>query len=113
MASLVSNNQSKFVLNNSFINPIFGSKIQDQTIAITTAGVINGKKYPSITNVGAQPTVNGNSEVIETYIDGFSGNLYGENLTVYFVDFIRDIKKFDNLDCLKEQLLKDKRSLYD
>ena len=75
--------------------------------------IINGKKYLSITNVGTQPTVNGENEVIETYIDCFFGDLYGENLTVYFVDYIREIKKFNSIDELKNQLHKDKRSLYD
>lgn len=75
--------------------------------------IINGKKYPSITNYGAQPTVNGVNNILETYIDGFSGNLYGEILTVYFVDYLRDIKKFNSIEELKNQLTEDKRSLYD
>ena len=45
MTSRVSNNHVKCVLNKLLTSPIFGSKIQAQTIAITTAGVINGKKY--------------------------------------------------------------------
>ena len=73
--------------------------------------VINGKKYPSITNVGAQPTVNGNSEVIETYIDGFSGNLYGENLTVYFKKYLREIKKFESKELLIAQLQNDLKEI--
>jgi pullulanase/glycogen debranching enzyme len=44
IANLVSKSQDKFVLSIEFIIPILGSKIQDQTIAITTAGVINGIK---------------------------------------------------------------------
>ena len=75
--------------------------------------IINGKKYPSITNYGAQPTVNGVNDILETYIDGFSDNLYGEILTVYFVDYLRDIKKFNSIEELKNQLTEDKRSLYD
>ena len=75
--------------------------------------IIKGKKYPSITNYGAQPTVNGVNDILETYIDGFSGNLYGEILTVYFVDYLRDIKKFNSIEELKNQLTEDKRSLYD
>ena len=75
--------------------------------------ILNGVKYKSITNVGTQPTVNGDTEIIETYIDGFSGDLYGQNITIYFVDYIRDVKKFNNVNDLKEQLLKDNRSLYD
>lgn len=76
-----------------------------------TFTVINGVIYPAITNVGAQPTVDGNDTVIETYIDGFLGDLYGKSLTVYFVERLRDIKKFNSIIELKEQLEKDLRSI--
>ena len=75
--------------------------------------IIDGVKYLSLTNVGTQPTVNGEKEVIETYIDGFTGDLYGTNLTVYFEKYIRDIIKFNSVEELKAQLLEDKRSLND
>ena len=73
--------------------------------------ILNGKIYPSITNCGNQPTVDGENTVIETYIDGFSGNLYGKVLTVYFVEKIRDIVKFNSIIELKAQLEKDIRSV--
>ena len=72
-----------------------------------TCTIINGKLYSSLTNVGAQPTVNGNDSVIETYIHNFSGDLYGKIISVYFVERIRDIYKFNSLKELKEQLTKD------
>ncbi len=75
--------------------------------------LIDGVKYKAITNYGTQPTVLGNDIVVETYIDGFSGDLYGKNLTVYFDEFLRDVKKFSSLEELKEQLIKDKGSLND
>ena len=73
--------------------------------------ILNGKIYPSITNCGNQPTVDGENTVIETYIDGYNGDLYGKILTVYFVEKIRDIVKFNSLNELKEQLEKDLRSI--
>ena len=76
-----------------------------------TFTVINDKIYPSITNFGAQPTVDGEDTLLESYIDGFSGDLYGKNLTVYFVEKLRDIVKFNSLKELKEQLEKDLRSI--
>ena len=76
-----------------------------------TFTVINDKIYPSITNFGAQPTVDGEDTLLESYIDGFSGDLYGKNLTVYFVEKLRDIVKFNSLQELKEQLEKDLRSI--
>ncbi len=76
-----------------------------------TFTVINGKIYPCITNFGSQPTVNGDNIVVESYIDGFSGNLYAKSLTVYFVERLRDIVKFNSFQELKEQLEKDLRSI--
>ena len=73
--------------------------------------VISGKIYPSITNVGTQPTVDGENMVVETYIDGYDGDLYGKVLTVYFVEKLREIVKFNSLNELKAQLEKDLRSI--
>ncbi len=72
-----------------------------------TCTVIDNKLYSCLTNVGKQPTVNGNNRVVETYIHNFSGDLYGKTLSVYFIERIRDIVKFDSLEELKKQLTKD------
>ncbi len=65
------------------------------------------KVYNSITNVGTQPTVKGKRVVIETYIDGFSGDLYGKLLPVFFVKRLRDVEKFNDINELKNQLESD------
>ncbi len=69
--------------------------------------VIGCKKYRAISNLGDAPTFGVENRVLECHIDGFSGDLYGKNLTVYFDDFIRDIRKFDSVEQLKIQLKKD------
>lgn len=68
---------------------------------------VGGKKYRAISNLGDAPTFGVEKRVLECHIDGFSGDLYGKNLTVYFDDFIRDIRKFDSVEQLKIQLEKD------
>ena len=68
---------------------------------------VDGTLYKGITNYGARPTFNEDTVVTETYLDGFSGDLYGKELQVEFVRFLRDIRKFDSVDELKEQLTKD------
>lgn len=78
-----------------------------------TCVLIQNKLYSSITNVGKQPTFNGNNCVIETYINGFNGNLYSKYVTVYFVDFIREIKAFNSKEELINQLKKDRELLND
>ena len=72
-----------------------------------TFTIIENKLYSCLTNVGKQPTVNGDKDVLETYIHNFKGDLYGKNLTIYFIEKIRDIVKFESVEKLKEQLEKD------
>lgn len=67
-----------------------------------------GKTYPAITNVGGKPTVTSVGRNIETHILGLSADLYGRELEVEFLSYLRDIVKFDSLDRLKAQLESDK-----
>lgn len=65
--------------------------------------------YPSMTNVGVRPTVSESGEItVETYISGVDEDLYGDFVTVYFVEFLRNEVKFDSTDELTAQLKKDK-----
>ena len=66
-----------------------------------------GKKFGGIANMGVRPTVDGQSPVLEVHILGFSGNLYGKKINVEFMKKVRDEKKFNGLDELKEQIFKD------
>lgn len=67
--------------------------------------------YKSIINVGAKPTVEDGFMGIEAHLIDFDKELYGKNITVSFIERIRDIKKFDNLEQLKEQIKSDKESI--
>jgi riboflavin kinase / FMN adenylyltransferase len=67
----------------------------------------SGKTYPGIANIGVRPTLNLNSLSVEVHLFGFSGDLYGLNLRVAFVDFIRQERKFSGIDSLKNQIIKD------
>lgn len=74
-----------------------------------TLVTVDKKEYRAITNFGARPTFNDNHILTETYLDGFSGDLYGQTLEIRFVRFLREIEKFDSADALKAQLNKDIR----
>lgn len=69
--------------------------------------ILDGKKYSAIVNYGARPTFDLNEKLVEAHIIGFSGDLYGQSLTVYFDKFLRDIFKFANEQQLINQLKKD------
>lgn len=68
---------------------------------------IDGKTYRGITNYGARPTFENEYVTTETYLDGFTGDLYGKTLTVEFVRYLRDVRKFESVDALKNQLTED------
>lgn len=65
------------------------------------------KKYISITNVGNNPTFEGEKITAETHIFDFHGDLYGEIIEVELVKRIRDEKKFDTVDKLLAQISQD------
>lgn len=69
----------------------------------------DGKKYPAMVNVGTRPTVmRGDKTVIEAHIIDFKGDLYGKEITVRFLQRLRDEQKFESIDALKRQLAADK-----
>lgn len=70
---------------------------------------VDGVVYKGITNYGARPTFDNERVLTETYLDGFAGDLYGRKLTVEFVRFLREIRKFESAEDLKNQLEEDIR----
>lgn len=85
----------------------------DEYKLITANGVYacrveyEGKIFKGMGNIGVRPTVNNSDLTIEVNIFDFDKEIYDEEITIYFIDRIRDEVKFDNLDGLKEQLGKD------
>ena len=72
-----------------------------------TIVTVNGNKFPAITNVGINPTVGGEKMRSETYIPDFSEDIYGKEINIEFINFIRKETKFENLEMLKKQINKD------
>lgn len=68
---------------------------------------IDGKKFSAVTNVGYNPTFDGQGLTIETYILDFSQDLYGREIALYFLNRIRDEVKFSSVDELKGRIWKD------
>lgn len=66
------------------------------------------KFYKGITNIGYNPTVNGKKLSIETHILNFNENIYKKDIKIYFMEKIREEKKFLTIQELKNQLIKDK-----
>ena len=57
-----------------------------------------------IANVGRRPTVDGKHVQLEVHLFDFEQSIYGERVCVTFQHKIRDEKKFDSFDDLKQQI---------
>ena len=73
---------------------------------------LSGRPYGGMLNIGIRPTVNhGDLEkTIEVHVFDFHGDVYGQDVTVTFVDRIRDERKFDKIESLAQQLGRDKQT---
>ena len=69
--------------------------------------LLGEKLLNGIANMGIRPTVDGSKPVLEIHLFNFNESIYGQRLTVEFTNKLRDEKKFDNIDFLKEQILLD------
>lgn len=74
-----------------------------------TITIVNNKEYQSMTNIGTHPTIASlNEDIIESHIFDFNEDIYEKEITIIFKQFIREQKKFNSLDELKNQLNIDK-----
>lgn len=72
---------------------------------------VGDKTFRAITNVGKKPTVTDTDEtniLAETYLYDFAGDLYEQEITIYFYHFLRKEEKFSNIEELKKQLSMDR-----
>ena len=68
---------------------------------------IDNENYLGVSNFGKRPTVDGSKLLLETHIFNFNKEIYGNELTVRFLTFIRPEQKFANFDELAKQIKKD------
>ena len=70
---------------------------------------VDGQTWKAVTNIGFRPTFGEGilSPRIEAHLLGFSGSLYGEELSLKFVERLRDEMKFDHVSALQAQIKAD------
>lgn len=85
----------------------------DSAICLPRRGVyatycrVDGRVYPSVTNIGCCPTVTeGTETVVETHILDFDGEIYGKTAEIGFLRWLREEKKFSSVEILKEEIQK-------
>lgn len=69
---------------------------------------VRGRCFKGMLNIGYRPTIEGDNQTIEVNIFDFNEDIYGESLQISFKFWVREEKKFDSLDHLKNQLSADK-----
>ncbi len=72
-----------------------------------TWAYIDGQAYPSMTNIGQRPTFGNNERAVEVYVLDYQSNLYGRELRIDLIDRLRDEKKFNSVQELKDQIAED------
>lgn len=102
---------------------VSGAKIASKELGVPTANIklsnaqmlpaygvylvqvqLQGKKHYGIANLGNKPTFGNAQLLLETHIFDFSADIYGENLVVEFLLFMRPELKFESVDQLKHHI---------
>ncbi len=60
--------------------------------------------HRSMVNVGIRPTLNLHQVIIEAHLFDFEGDIYGETISIHFLQKIREEMRFNSLSELKQQL---------
>jgi len=94
--------------------PTANIDVGDEYKLIAAGGVyacrveLEGQIHYGMGNIGTRPTIGKHDFTTEVHIFDFDRELYGKEITIFFLERIRDEHKFDNMEQLKFQLQKDK-----
>lgn len=91
---------------NLFIKEAY--KLIPKTGAYIVKSEIDNKTIFGMMNIGYRPTVSGNHQTIEIHFFDFNKNLYGKEIQIDVLHFLREEQKFKSINDLKNQLSKDK-----
>lgn len=73
---------------------------QSRTLAL-------GRVFESVTFVGTSETFSRVRKTVECHLLGFDGNLYGQDIRIFFLKKLRDNRKFDSFEALSAQIRSD------
>ena len=74
-------------------------------VYVTEVFLPDGRRFPGVTNVGTRPTVSdGDAVSVETFLLGFDGDLYGQEIRIEFCRRLRGERKFDSLEALRQEI---------
>lgn len=67
-------------------------------------GGADTRRYDGVASFGRRPTFDNGAPLLEVFLFGFEGDLYGQTIDIAFIGFIRDEAKFDGIDALVKQM---------
>ena len=85
-------------------NLTLGDLIEPRRGVYAVRAAIDGETVKGVANFGRRPTVGAPSPLLEIHLFDFARDIYGRNIGVDFIHFIRDEMKFSGLDALKAQI---------
>ena len=74
-----------------------------------TMMTIDGAVHAGLTNVGVRPTFGETAVTVETHLLNYTGDLYGREVRLSFVQRLRDERRFEDVDALRAQIAADQR----
>ena len=104
---IIKGNQKARLINFPTANMKPGNHILPKKGVYCVNVTLHGNSFKGIANFGERPTVKGVNLLLETHIFEFNRDIYGKELTVEFLTFIRPEKKFKNFKSLTTQIKKD------
>ena len=79
-----------------------GCRLRHGVYAVRVAHA--GRRYDGVANFGRRPMFDTGAVLLEIFLFGFAGDLYGQNIDVAFIDWIREEKTFGSIDELKSAM---------
>jgi riboflavin kinase/FMN adenylyltransferase len=84
----------------NYLRPAYG-------VYAVRARLADGRVVDGAANLGIRPTIEPPLELLETYLFDFSDDLYGQEIEVALIEYLRPEAKFDSLDALTAQMDQD------
>jgi riboflavin kinase/FMN adenylyltransferase len=67
----------------------------------------DGRTYAGAAYLGSRPTFDNGTPMLEVFLFGFDGDLYGREIEVEFIDYVRADARFASVEALKDQIAQD------
>ena len=88
---------------NGYMRPAYG-------VYAVRVGLPDGQVYDGVANLGVRPMYPTDDPLLEVWLFGFDGDLYGQVIETQLIAYLRGERRFDGLDALKTQIEADARA---